>query len=226
MSLANRVREVEARVVAAAARRGRDPDEITVVAVCKTVDRAAVDEAYTLGLRHFGENRVQDAKAKFAVPLPPDATLHMIGHLQSNKARAAVGLFQIVESVDRPSLIAALEREAHRLGIVLPVLLQVNVAGETQKAGCRPADAATLVARVAASPHLALRGLLTIAPLVADAEEARHVFRGLRELRDRLAAEHPGLDLGTLSMGMTNDFEVAIEEGATTVRIGRAIFGG
>lgn len=226
MSLAERILRVQKRAAAAAMASGRRPEDVTIVAVCKTVDRPAVDAAYALGLRHFGENRVQDARAKFATPLPADADLHMIGHLQSSKARAAVGVFGVVESVDRPSLVAALEREAHRVGIVLPILLQVNIAGEAQKAGCRPDEAPDLVARIAACPHLRLRGLMTIAPLVAVLEETRPVFRGLRHLRDRLARDYPALDLGILSMGMTNDFPIAIEEGATHVRIGRAIFGG
>lgn len=223
--LADRIAAVRAAVSATARAAGRDPDEITLVAVSKTVDRAVVDAAYALGLRHFGENRVGDARAKFAAPLPPDATLHLIGQLQSNKARPAAALFGIVESVDRASLIDALDRAAADLPAPLSVLLQVNVAREPQKAGCPPEEAPALAARLAAAPNLALRGLMTIAPLVPDPEQARPVFAGLRELRDALLAGDPSLDLGILSMGMTNDYPVAIAEGATHVRIGRAIFG-
>ena len=226
MTLAERIAAVRATVAAAAAATGRQAEEITVIAVSKTVDRAAVDEAYALGLRHFGENRVQDAVAKFASPLPADACLHLIGQLQSNKVRPAAARFDLIESVDRPSLIDALEKEGMRQDRPVPVLLQVNVAREPQKAGCAPEDARALAARLHASPHLALRGLMTIAPLVADPEETRPVFAGLRALRDDLLGETPALDLGILSMGMTNDYPIAIAEGATHVRIGRAIFGG
>lgn len=224
MSLSWRIEAVRQRVSNAATRADRDPADITIVAVSKTVGRDAIDAAYDCGLRHFGENRVQDARAKMAAPLPSDATLHMIGHLQSNKAKVAAGLFQIVESVDRVSVISALDHAAAQRQLVLPVLLQVNIAGEAQKAGCRPTDTAALIQAIGASPHLTLRGLMAIAPLVTDPEETRPVFRGLRELRDRLVQAEPSRQLPVLSMGMTNDFEVAIEEGATHVRIGRAIF--
>ena len=224
-TLEERIAAVRATIAAAAQRAGRRPEEITLVAVAKTVDRSAIDAAYALGLRRFGENRVQDARRKFATPLPPDAALHLIGHLQTNKARPAAALFDLIESVDRPSLIEALEKEAHRLGRRLPVLLQVNVAREPQKAGCAPDEAPALAARLRASSPLALRGLMTIAPLVADPEEVRPVFAGLRELRDGLVRADPSLDLGILSMGMSNDYPVAIEEGATHVRVGRAVFG-
>ena len=223
--LAGRIAAVRAAIAEAALAVGRRPEEVTLVAVSKTVDRATVDAAYALGLRHFGENRVADARTKFADPLPPDARLHLIGQLQSNKARPAATLFDVVESVDRPSLIDALEREAERLGKAVPVLLQVNVAGEAQKAGCAAGDAAALAARIQSSSSLDLRGLMTIAPLVADPEEARPVFAGLRELRDALRREQPAFELGVLSMGMSNDYAVAIAEGATHVRVGRAIFG-
>ncbi|MER3436781.1 MAG: YggS family pyridoxal phosphate-dependent enzyme, partial [Chloroflexota bacterium] len=189
------------------------------------VGRAAVDEAYALGVRHFGENRVQDARQKFAEPLPQDATLHLIGQLQTNKAKYAVSLFDIIESVDRPSLIDELERQGAKHNTVVRILLEVNVSGEEQKAGCAPTDASSLVAHIERCPHLQLLGLMTMAPLVDDPELTRPVFRTLRELRDRLCDENPSRQLSILSMGMSNDFPVAIEEGATHVRIGRAIFG-
>lgn len=226
MSLAERLLAVQRGAADAAARAGRRPDDVVLVGVSKTVGRETIDAAYAAGLRHFGENRVQDALAKLAAPpLPADATVHLIGQLQTNKARPAVGLFGMVESVDRPSLVEALAKEADRAGRRLPVLLQVNVAGEAQKAGCPPAESAALVARIAAAGTLDLRGLMTIAPLVADPEETRPVFRGLRELRDDLRDRSAIGELPVLSMGMTNDYAVAIEEGATAVRIGRAIFG-
>lgn len=224
--LASRIAAVTERVDRAARQAGRHPAAVTVVAVSKTVERGAVDEAFALGLRHFGENRVQDALRKFSDPLPKEAQLHLIGQLQSNKARPAVGLFDLIESVDRPSLIAALEKEGERAGVPVGVLLQVNIAREPQKAGCDPDEAAALMAQMVASPWLDPRGLMTMAPLVADPEAARPVFAGLRELRDRLQREFAAVSLATLSMGMSNDYEVAIAEGATTVRVGRAIFGG
>lgn len=223
--LAARVERVREQVAAAARAAGRDPDEVTIVAVSKTVDRTAVDEAVKLGLRHFGENRVQDAQRKFATPLPADGTLHMIGHLQSNKARSAVALFDLIESVDRLSLIDALEKEAARRESPRRVLLQVNMAREPQKAGCAPEGASALLHRMLQSPWLQPHGLMSMAPLVEDAESVRPIFAGLRTLRDRLRREFPQANLDTLSMGMSNDFTVAIGEGATTVRIGRAIFG-
>lgn len=224
--LMERVARVRSEIADATARAGRAPDSVTLIGVCKTVDRPAVDAAYAAGLRHFGENRVQDAIAKFTAPLPPDATLHLIGQLQSNKAKPAAGLFDVIESLDRPSLVNALGRAAEGREAPLPVLLQVNVAREPQKAGCSPEDAPALVEAVLASPHLALHGLMTIAPLVSNAETVRPVFAALRQLKDDLGRRYPELALPVLSMGMSNDFQVAIEEGAIYVRIGRAIFHG
>lgn len=223
-TLAGRIARVRDEVAAAARRAGRDPGAVTIVGVCKTVERPAIDEAYALGLRHFGENRVQVAKAKFGAGRPGDLTLHLIGSLQTNKAREAVALFDLVHSVDRPGLIEALAKEATRAGRRLPVLLQVNIAGEESKQGCEPGEAEGLALAVAAQPSLELRGLMTMAPFYAEMEATRPVFRALRQLRDDLAAARPELHLPDLSMGMTNDYPVAIEEGATIVRIGRAIF--
>ena len=223
--LSSHIEAVLAAVGDAARAAGRRPEEVTITAVSKTADRAAIDAAFALGLRHFGENRVQDAARKFAEPLPAGSVLHLIGQLQSNKAKAAIALFDMIESVDRPSLIDALEKEAARRGESVPVLLQVNIAREPQKAGCSPEAASDLMDRLVRSPWLRPGGLMTIAPLVSDPEEVRPVFSGLRALRDTLQREQPSVDLGTLSMGMSDDFRVAIEEGATSVRIGRAIFG-
>ncbi len=224
MTIAENYQRVVERVRAAERRAGRPEGSVTIVGVTKTVGREEVDLAYDAGARDFGENRVQDAVQKFDPALAPDARLHLIGYLQSNKARDAVDLFDIVHSVDRDSVIKALERRAEQADKVLDVLIQVNVAGEEQKHGCSPEDVEPLVQALSGAPHLRLKGLMTIAPLVQDAEETRPVFRGLRELRERLAAAHPDMELRELSMGMTNDFEIAIEEGATLVRVGRAIF--
>jgi len=205
-------------------RSGRPSGSVKIVGVTKTVGRDAVDRGYEAGLRDFGENRVQDAREKFAVPLAPDAHLHLIGYLQTNKARDAVALFDTIHSVDRPELIQALERRAALLDKSLRILIQVNIAAEEQKHGCEPEDAAALARLTIECPHLDVCGLMTIAPLVDDPEAARPVFRGLRQLRDEIAATDPRFVLPELSMGMTNDFSVAIEEGATMVRVGRAIF--
>jgi PLP dependent protein len=234
LDLPTRIDCVLSLVADAARSSGRQPEDVTIVAVTKTVDRDVIDAAYALGLRHFGENRVQDVRRKLedSRPRPAEAVLHLIGQLQSNKAKPAITLFDIIESVDRISLIDALEKEAERRGEGDPsgrdrvsVLLQVNIAREPQKAGCTPESASELMERLVRSPWLRPRGLMTMAPLVADAEETRPVFAGLRALRDDLQREQPAVDLGTLSMGMSDDFRVAIEEGATSVRIGRAIFG-
>jgi PLP dependent protein len=224
--LPSRVEDVLGIVADAATSSGRQPEDVTIVAVTKTVDRKTIDAAYALGLRHFGENRVQDARRKLAEPLPAGTVLHLIGQLQSNKAKPAVAMFDIIESIDRISLIDALEKEAERRGEPVSVLLQVNIAREPQKAGCMPEAASELMERLVRSPWLRPRGLMTMAPLVPDAEETRPIFSGLRALRDALQQKHPAVDLGTLSMGMSDDFRVAIEEGATSVRLGRAIFEG
>ena len=225
MGLAERIRTVQADITAAAIASGRSPEDVTLVAVSKTVSRDVVDCAYALGLRHFGENRVQDSVKKYDLPLLENATLHLIGQLQSNKVRPALRIFQMIESVDRLSLIEALEREAEIRNSPAPVLLQVNIAGEEQKSGCPPDEALALAQRIADSPWMNLQGLMTIAPLVDDAEEARPVFAGLRVLRDQLRGNGNIGGLEVLSMGMSNDYPVAIAEGATLVRVGRAIFG-
>ncbi|HET9661948.1 MAG TPA: YggS family pyridoxal phosphate-dependent enzyme [Thermomicrobiales bacterium] len=224
-TLEARLVDVRRRVSHAAERAGRDPEVVTIVGVTKTVGRPEVDEAYALGLRAFGENRVQDARTKFATPLPDDARLHMIGSLQSNKVKVATELFDIIESVDRPSLVEVLAKQAEALGRPIELLLEINVAVEAQKAGCPLTEAPELLDLVLAKPGLRPVGLMTMAPLVRDQHDVRPVFRELRELAHALEQES-GIGLPVLSMGMSNDFEAAIAEGATHVRIGRAIFGG
>ncbi len=221
--IAARIAAVEGRITLAAERAGRDPSEITLVGVSKTVGRADVDAAYAAGMRHFGENRIQDALVKFE-DSPDDLVLHLIGSLQTNKVRHAVGRFQLIHSVDRLSLVDALQARCEAASVTQPILLQVNVAREEQKHGCDPDDAAAMIEAVLARKNLELRGLMTMAPLTATPEEARPVFAELRQLRDRLKRDFSGSNLADLSMGMTNDYEVAVEEGATIVRVGRAIF--
>jgi hypothetical protein len=223
--LAARVRAIRARVAMAAERAGRAPDDVLVVAVSKTVDADHVRGVYELGLKTFGENRVQEARGKIAaLPLPLIAW-ELIGHLQSNKVARAATLFARVQSVDSLALAEALSRRAGEAGRVLPILLEINVAGEASKSGLAPDDLPDVARAVAALPHLRPDGLMTVAPIAADPETVRPVFRRLRELRDRLRDAVSGPSWPHLSMGMTDDFEVAIAEGATIVRIGRAIFG-
>jgi len=223
--LARNIAGVRERIYLAAHEAGRSADEITIVAVSKTHSRAMVDEAHALGLDVFGENRVQEAVAKFAEPMPTDMRINLIGQLQTNKTKAAITLFDRIESVDRPSLVAALEKEAAKAETLVSVLLQVNIGRESQKSGCLPEEALALVDAIRESDHLRLDGMMGIAPMVADAEEARPYFRLLRELREEVSRGSPDVDLPVLSMGMSGDFESAILEGATHVRIGSAIFG-
>ena len=196
---------------------------VTIVAVTKGFGLEAVEAALAAGLTDLGENRVQEAVAKIDTPAGRGATWHLIGHLQRNKAKDVPGRFALVHSLDSAALAEELDRRAATHGATVRALLQVNVAGETQKSGCAPAEAAGLAKRVAGLPHLALEGLMTIAPLTDDEAAQRRTFRGLRELRDALKED--GLWLPTLSMGMSGDYGVAIEEGATVIRVGTALFG-
>jgi len=223
--LAANLQRVQDRIAAAAARAGRDPAEVTLVPVTKTVPADTIRIAYGLGLRVFGENRVQEARAKAAALTDlPDLHWHLVGHLQRNKAKVAVDLFDVIHSVDSVRLAQALSRRATQAGCPVPVLLEVNVAGEATKFGFTPAEVLTAAPTIVSLPGLAVWGLMTMAPFVSDPETVRPVFRQLRALRDDLARQHPAHSWHHLSMGMTDDFEVAIEEGATMVRIGRAIF--
>jgi pyridoxal phosphate enzyme (YggS family) len=223
--LAANIATVRNTIAAAAQRAGRDPAEITLVAVSKTRSVELVKLAYNLGVTDFGENRVQEALPKIAEFHPAGIRWHMIGHLQSNKAGKVPGAFTCVHSVDTLHLAQILNRHAAEGAIRLPILLQVNASGEASKEGMTVVEAPALARRIAALPHLDVQGLMTIAPLADDPEAARPVFRALRTLRDRLRDEVPDCSWQHLSMGMTDDYSVAIEEGATTVRVGRAIFG-
>ncbi len=223
--VARRYREALARVTEAARRANRPPEGVSVLAVTKTVDPERIRQAYDGGARRFGENYVQEALAKVD-RLPLDAEWHMIGHLQSNKAKRAVEVFRCVESVDRPSLADALEKAARARGAALDVLVQVNTGDEETKSGTTPEGAEGLARRFAEWPSLRLRGLMAIPPYFEDPEDARPHFRAMRELGERIAGLGlPGVRMDVLSMGMSHDFPVAVEEGATLVRIGTAIFG-
>jgi len=217
-------REVLARIAAACVRAGRSPESVTLVAVSKTVAADALRDAVAAGLDLLGENRVQEAVAK--VPEVPGARWHLVGPLQSNKAHPALEVFDAIESVDSVKLAARLDRlvPGTRPGRRYPVLVQVNVDLDPAKAGFEPGAVDAAMAELAALPHLELRGLMTVGRLTTDPGEARRTFAGLRELAERCRSRWP--ELGPeLSMGMSDDFEVAIEEGATIVRVGRALFG-
>jgi pyridoxal phosphate enzyme (YggS family) len=237
MTIADNVNRVREIIAAACARAGRDPASVTLVAVSKTHPALAVDEAAAAGVQHFGENRVEEAVTKIpAVKAMTDRpiTWHMIGHVQSRKAKDVLPLFQVVHSVDTVKLAEKLSREVVARGGALDVLLEVNISGEASKAGFAAhgwqSDAGvreTLtqeIVQVMSLPGLRVRGFMTMAPIVPEMEQARPVFAGLAALRASLA-ESLHVPLPDLSMGMTDDYPVAIEEGATLVRIGRALFG-
>jgi PLP dependent protein len=225
---ANRIAAVQERIAAAARRAGREPAEVTLVAVSKTHSPEEVAAAHAAGLRVFGENRVEEAApkaeavAQLVAPAAPPGW-HMIGHVQSRKAEDVLTWASMVHSVDSVKLAQRLSR--FMTAEKLPILLEVNVSGEASKYGFHPQELPGAVEVIAALPGLALQGLMTMAPIAADPEDARPVFTALHRLRDGLAHRYPALDWRHLSMGMTDDFEVAIEEGATIVRVGRAIFG-
>lgn len=231
--LGKNLREVQRRIEDTAARAKRDPNEITLVAVSKTFPVETVLSVHALGVRHFGENRVQEALQK--IPLvnrhlqtAPPVIWHMVGHLQHRKVRDAATLFDIVHSVDSVALAKRLNDRASALNKKIPILFEVNVSGEASKYGFAPAPREGFfdaVHEILTLRHLDAQGMMTLAPIVPHADDARPYFRTLRELRDELRARFPDHAWQHLSMGMSDDFEAAIVEGATIVRIGRAIFG-
>ncbi len=229
MSVAENIARIRERVARAAGRAGVSADSITLMAVSKTVEPERIRQAYEAGLRVFGENRVQE----FAEKAPAftglaDAHWHLIGHLQSNKAKKAVELFQSVDSVDSLRLAEKLNQSAGQMNRTLPILIEIKIGDEESKSGI-PADSAELddlLKSITSLEHLQVRGLMTVPPFTEDPEGARPYFRRLRELRDAIAARGlPRIGMETLSMGMSHDFEVAIEEGSTCVRVGSSIFG-
>jgi len=218
---------VRARIAAAARRAGRgSPDAITLIAVSKTHSAEAIRAAHEAGIRHFGENRVQEWEGKREGARDLDATWHLIGHLQSNKAARATKVFDCVDSVDDFALAQRLDRAREELNIATPlrVLIEVQLAREEAKSGVETSAVAAQVEKIDGLKHLDLAGLMCIPPFVGNPEDARPFFRQMRELRDNVRRQ-TGHDLPVLSMGMSHDFEVAIEEGATEVRVGTALFG-
>ncbi len=217
---------IRQRIRAAAARCGRNPEAVRLVAVSKTFPAAAVREAFDAGQRDFGENRVQEAEAKWRELSGLGVTLHLIGHLQSNKALRAAKLCDWVQSLDSIRIARKLSDAAAESGKRLPVLMEVNLGGEEAKSGVSETEAPVLAEQIAKMPGLDLRGLMVIPPLTEDPENARPYFRKLRELAQRIEARgFEGVSMRELSMGMSQDFEIAVEEGATIVRVGTAIFG-
>jgi len=217
-----RLAAVQRRIETAAARSGRPSSAVTLVAVSKTMPAAAIREAVSAGVKILGENRVQEAREKIEA-LPGAAEWHLIGHLQTNKAKLAVGLFDCIHSLDSVRLAQELGRHAEEAGRRLRCLVEVNLGEEAQKSGVDAVEVRPLVEAARRLPQLSVQGLMTIPPFLPDPESVRPFFRRLRDLRDRLESE--GWTLPDLSMGMSHDCEVAIEEGATLVRIGTAIFG-
>jgi len=223
MNLARNLNSIQERIAAACARAGRPPDSVTLVAVTKGQPPEVVRDAAEAGLSLLGENKVQEAKAK--IPLcPARLRWHMLGHLQSNKCRDAVELFAMIHSVDSLALAREIDKRAGQMAKTMPILLEANVAGEASKFGYQPAMLLAELNQLNDLPHLEIHGLMTMAPWTPEAEKVRPVFRRLRELKAQ-CQEILGAPLPHLSMGMTGDFEVAIEEGSTLVRIGTALFG-
>ncbi|GCE27009.1 YggS family pyridoxal phosphate enzyme [Dictyobacter alpinus] len=229
--IAANLARVHAQIAEAALRAERRPESVTLVAVSKTKPLEAIKVAYNLGIRDFGENRVQEVLEKQATFSPPDLRWHMIGHVQTNKANKVCGSFAYIHSVDSLHLALSLQRAAEKkshaeeTAVVQPVLLQVNISGEARKEGMTPEETPAIARQLRSLSHLKVQGLMTVAPLVDDQEQVRPVFQALRQLRDKLRQEVPEYSWDQLSMGMTDDYPIAIEEGATIVRVGRAIFG-
>ena len=229
MSIVENIARIRERIAAAARRAGRNPVEITLMGVSKTFPVELVREAYTAGIRVFGENRVQEFAGKAdALRDLGDAQWNLIGHLQSNKAAKAAELFSAIDSLDSAKLAEKLSTAAERMGKTLPALIEINVGGEEAKSGIAPGseELETILLEAPQWKNLEVRGLMTVPPYNEVPESSRLFFRQLREIRDGIAARHlPGVTMDVLSMGMSHDFEVAVEEGSTCVRVGTAIFG-
>ena len=216
---------VEANIQAACERAGRDRSEVTLIAVSKTKPVETLQEAYDLGVRIFGENKAQELAGKYEV-LPDDIHWQMIGHMQRNKVKYIVDKVDLIHSVDSVRLAETIEKEAEKRNVTVNILIEVNVAKEESKYGLMPEEVIDFVDKLADFPHLRVKGLMTIAPFVDDPEENRPIFAHLRKLSVDIAKKNvDNMSMGILSMGMTNDYQVAIEEGATMVRVGTGIFG-
>ena len=217
--------EVKANIEKSCARVGRKPEEVTLIAVSKTKPIELLREAYEAGARDFGENKVQEILEK-GPQMPDDARFHMIGHLQRNKVRQVIGKAVLIHSVDSLRLARQIEEDAAKMGILVPVLLEVNVAREESKFGFFTEEVEASVREIASLSHISVKGLMTIAPFVENPEENRKVFQELYQLSVDIKSKNiDNVTMGVLSMGMSGDYEVAVEEGATMVRVGTSIFG-
>ncbi|MDI3473206.1 MAG: dependent protein [Thermotogaceae bacterium] len=223
-TISKNIERVLEKIKKSAEKVGRNPDEITLVAVSKNMPTEAIKIAYEAGLRIFGENRAQEAREKVESLKDLDIKWHFIGRLQRNKVKYVVNFSELVHSVDSFELLLEIDKRARKISKVQNILLEVNISGEETKAGLNPDAIDDIVEKALKLENIKLRGFMTMAPFVEDPEEVRWVFKSLRELRDRISQKYNLKNL-ELSMGMSNDFEVAIEEGATMVRIGTAIFG-
>ncbi len=222
--LGQRWEQLQQRIAAACERSGRSPDEVNVVAVTKYVSTDQMKKALQLGVKHLGENRVQHAVQKWE-ELGDSGVWHFIGHLQTNKVKDIIGKFDYIHSLDRISLLKEIEKRARMQGIKVSCFVQVNVSGEESKYGMPPHQLFDFMQEAARMEHINICGLMTMAPLVDNPEEVRSVFRELRMLKDKVNAAYiPGVEIQHLSMGMSGDFEVAIEEGATFIRVGSYLF--
>ena len=225
MSVCDNYKSVEEKVIQACKRAGRDPSEVTLIAVSKTKPISMIEELLPLGVRDFGENKVQELTEKAEI-LSPEIRWHMIGHLQRNKVKYVVDKACLIHSVDSLRLAEEISKEAGKKNRTASVLLEVNVAGEESKFGIAPEEALPLAKEIAGLPHIQIKGLMTIAPYTEDPENNRNFFRDLKKLSVDIAQENiDNVTMNVLSMGMTGDYEVAIEEGATHVRVGTGIFG-
>ena len=223
--LTDNIARVREQIASAAKKAGRNPDEITLVAVSKTVPVEQIVEAYKLGINNFGENYLQEALPKISSFSKQDVSWHMIGHLQSNKVNKVVPNFQYIHTVDSVDLAQKLDLHAKKIGKVIKILLQVNITGEKNKSGMTQGETINAAKEIIKLTFVSAVGLMTIPQFSGNPEDARPVFRSLRLLRDRLKNELPESRWEHLSMGMSNDFTIAIEEGATIIRVGQAIFG-
>ncbi len=225
MSIAENLKRIQERVAAAAKRAGRDPSAVKLISVTKTIDAERIREAVSAGAAVLGENRVQEAKEKIE-KLGSIASWHLIGHLQSNKAKYAVKLFDLIHSVDNIGLAREIDKQAAKINKVQDILIEVSIAGEAAKAGVAVSETTALVRAASQLKNISIKGLMTVPPLLDNPEAVRPYFKKLREIAANIAQENiPGGSMQELSMGMSGDFEVGIEEGATMVRVGSAIFG-
>ncbi len=219
MALKDNLKEIHQKISAAAKRCGRDENEITLICVSKTIDADTINEAYNLGEKVFGENRVQELTEKYPL-VNSDAQWHLIGHLQTNKVKYVVGKAELIHSVDSLHLAKAINTQAEKQGICQKILLEVNISGEESKYGLTTEEIPTIIKEIGSLKGLSFKGFMTMAPLCADEKEVRDIFSKAKKLFD----EYKPYGSEVLSMGMSGDFEIAVEEGATCVRVGRSIF--